>query len=506
MSGAPLPHEESRRLLDLARYQILDSAPEVDFDRITRLAARVLNVPVAVLNLIDQHRQWGKAVFGLDDSTAPRADSFCAWTILGDDPFVVDSAPHDPRFQNNPMVTGTPHIHMYAGVPLITPAGHRIGSLCVTDSEPHPLAPEDVQALSDLAALAMQTLELRRQTLEAQQNMVAQQQEALELRRTLDQARILDAVNRLVELDFDPVAAPLAAASLLSEALETDYTALLHWTGDTYRVEGAHHRPGAPAELLALKGGLPALGGVSATLRDLKGPLSLNRYASHPAAIPELVTLGVTQVTWMPLGQTSSGPLLLMTLRLRDNPVTAWRPGDQALLAAVGRTIRYAVERHTALQVVRREARRDALTGLYNRRAFEEDLTEREGAGAGFTLALIDLDGLKGVNDSEGHAQGDRLLQVFGTALGTQGAEHCAAYRLGGDEFALLLPEQSEDELLRWVHVAIGAARRVSLRHTGASTGVAHSHEARGQALVALADGRMYEAKRRKVREAQNIR
>ena len=144
MTSAPLPANEYARLLDLARYEILDTPEEEAYDRITRLAARLLNTPVAFINFVDQHRQWSKAASGPGDTTAPRHDSVCAWTILEAGPMVIENAHTDPRFAHNPMVTGSPYIHMYAGAPLTTPAGHRIGTLCVTDHQPHPLTPDDL--------------------------------------------------------------------------------------------------------------------------------------------------------------------------------------------------------------------------------------------------------------------------------------------------------------------------------------------------------------------------
>ncbi|MBZ9715042.1 diguanylate cyclase domain-containing protein [Deinococcus multiflagellatus] len=500
MTGAPLPADEYRRLLDLARYQILDSGQDETFDRITRLAARVLQVPVAVLNLVDQHRQWGKSAYGLGDTTAPRQDSFCAWTILDDGPLVVEDAPRDPRFRQNPMVTGAPHIRMYAGAPLISPAGHRIGTLCVTDDKPHPLSAEDLQALQDLAAIAMNELELRRQQLDAQHDAQAQRQQVAELRRTLEQARILEGVSSLMDLELEPEQATLAAASLISEAISADYAALMTWHGDTFTVQAAHHQPGVPAAVLTLAQQLPQMmGGVTRSLRDLARPLYLHDYAAHPQALPELVAAGVAQAAWIPLGEGGSGPTLLMAVRLQGHAVTDWRAGDRTLLEAAGRTIRHALQRRAALQQIHDQAREDALTGLLNRRAFDEDLDTRERGSEPFTLAVIDLDGLKVVNDTEGHAQGDRLLQVFAAALAAQAGEGGAAYRLGGDEFALLLPDQGEAEVLARIDVAMGAAAQLTTQRTGASAGVVRwAEEAHAPARLALADQRMYAAKRRR--------
>ncbi|OLV17900.1 GAF domain-containing protein [Deinococcus marmoris] len=107
MTSAPLPSGEYARLLELSRYEILDTPAEAAFDRITRLAARVMDTPVAVINFVDQSRQWGKSACGLGDTTAPRQDSLCAWTILQTGPMVIENAWADPRFAHNPMVIGS---------------------------------------------------------------------------------------------------------------------------------------------------------------------------------------------------------------------------------------------------------------------------------------------------------------------------------------------------------------------------------------------------------------
>ena len=219
MIAAPTPPEEAARLLDLARYHVLDTAREEPFNRITRLAARILRTPVAVINFVDQYRQWGKAMVGLTDTEAPREQSFCAWTIGSDQPFVVENATTDPRFHDNPMVTGDPHIHMYAGAPLTTPAGHRIGTLCVTHYRPHPLSSEDLQSLQDLAALAMQELELRRSLLDAARAVDAQRRQAEELRQVLDHTRVVEGISSLMDLDLPFEDALETAASLVSDAI-----------------------------------------------------------------------------------------------------------------------------------------------------------------------------------------------------------------------------------------------------------------------------------------------
>ena len=136
MTQAQRPADESRRLLALRGLNILDTPPEERFDRITRTAARLFHVPVALVSLVDDERQWFKACVGLDASAAPRDTAFCAFAILGAETMVVPDATRDERFADNPLVTGAPHIRFYAGHPIRAPGGEAVGTLCVIDHRP----------------------------------------------------------------------------------------------------------------------------------------------------------------------------------------------------------------------------------------------------------------------------------------------------------------------------------------------------------------------------------
>ncbi|OXS97884.1 hypothetical protein B7H01_00530 [Pandoraea apista] len=160
-AGGDSPNE-AERLAALRRYEILDTPPEPAFDRIVRLASYVLGAPISLVSLIDETRQWFKARQGLDVSQTPRSMAFCAHAILGDDVFVVPDARADRRFSDNPLVTGEPNIRFYAGAPLLTPEGHRLGTLCVIDRRPRTLDDEKRGLLADLSALVVDALELRR--------------------------------------------------------------------------------------------------------------------------------------------------------------------------------------------------------------------------------------------------------------------------------------------------------------------------------------------------------
>ncbi len=158
---APLPPDEAGRLDALQQYQVLDTLPEHEFDDLTHLAAYICGTPVAILGFIDRERQWFKSSVGWSGSEAPREFSLCAHAILEQDLVVVPDVAADARFADNPGVRGEPPVRFYAGVPLITPSGHGIGTLCVVDVAPRQLSPEQQDALRRLARQAVAHLEAR---------------------------------------------------------------------------------------------------------------------------------------------------------------------------------------------------------------------------------------------------------------------------------------------------------------------------------------------------------
>lgn len=162
MTEFPLPVHETARLAALHSYQILDTQPEEAFDGLTRLAAQICETPIALVSLVDETRQWFKAHVGLDASQTCREVAFCNYTICQPDIFIVSDALADPRFATNPLVTNDPQIRFYAGVPLITPAGHSLGTLCVIDRVARSLSPLQCEALQTLGRQVMAQLELRR--------------------------------------------------------------------------------------------------------------------------------------------------------------------------------------------------------------------------------------------------------------------------------------------------------------------------------------------------------
>jgi len=152
---------EAERLAALQRYQILDTLQEPAFDRIVRLTALLLDVPMALISLVDADRQWFKARYGLDTPEMPRAIAFCDHAIRGSSILVVPDAKLDPRFCDNPLVTGETHVRFYAGAPLMTPDGFALGTICAIDRSPRDLHRCDAAILAALAQQIMHELEVR---------------------------------------------------------------------------------------------------------------------------------------------------------------------------------------------------------------------------------------------------------------------------------------------------------------------------------------------------------
>ena len=161
MPPAPIPTNESERLIALLQCGILNTAPEPAFDDLTRMAARLCETPIALVSLVDSTRQWFKSRVGLDVHETPREQAFCGYSILDEEPLVIADASVDPRTCDNPLVTGAPGIRFYAGVPLRLANGAALGSLCVIDRVPRELSAAQRADLKTLAAQAATQLELR---------------------------------------------------------------------------------------------------------------------------------------------------------------------------------------------------------------------------------------------------------------------------------------------------------------------------------------------------------
>ncbi len=169
MERAPAPLDEEKRLARLHSYNILDSLDEHEYDQVALLVSEICETPMANISFVDRDRQWFKAVVGLEDRETSRDIAFCSHTILGNDILTVEDALEDKRFADNPLVVENPGIRFYAGMPLVTPDGYRLGALCAIDTQPRKLTESQSKALKVLSNHIVTLLELRRRNRELEE-------------------------------------------------------------------------------------------------------------------------------------------------------------------------------------------------------------------------------------------------------------------------------------------------------------------------------------------------
>ena len=201
MVQAPLPDNEDQRISSLHSLQILDTLSEERFERITRIAQRLFDVPITSITLVDTNRQWFKSCIGLTITETSRDISFCAHAILNDDVLVIPDARTDPRFADNPLVTGEPYIRFYAGQPLKDRNGYKLGTLCLIDRRPRRMSDADVKALRDLAHWAENELN----TIELSQALILQRkaEEAIQKSEARFRAIYQEAAIGIALVDMD---------------------------------------------------------------------------------------------------------------------------------------------------------------------------------------------------------------------------------------------------------------------------------------------------------------
>ena len=212
MQIAPLPADEADRVAALRACQILDSVAERGFDEIVDLAAGIFGVPIALVSLVDEDRQWFKAKVGVQVCETGRDEAFCSHAVADPRLLVVEDARLDPRFCDNPLVVGPPHVRFYAGAPLTLTTGHTLGTLCIIDSVPRTLSPEERHTLCLLARQVLDQIELRntaRQTQELHRRLVDHQtnleQQVQQRTRELHESReeVVNCLARAAEFRDD---------------------------------------------------------------------------------------------------------------------------------------------------------------------------------------------------------------------------------------------------------------------------------------------------------------
>ncbi|MBD2203080.1 PAS domain S-box protein [Calothrix sp. FACHB-1219] len=217
-----LCNPERQRLEALRTYQILDTVPEKAFDDLAFLAAEICQTPIALVNLIDSHRQWFKAKVGLNIEQMPRELGFCPICIQQSQPLIIPDTLADEQYANSLVVIAEPNVRFYAGVPLIAPGGEAIGTICVVDRVPRQISDRQIASLQALSSLAIRELEMRRSLLELasikaefKQAQQAQYQSESTLRSFFDSAPMMMGIVELLDNDIRHISDNLAAAKFL---------------------------------------------------------------------------------------------------------------------------------------------------------------------------------------------------------------------------------------------------------------------------------------------------
>jgi diguanylate cyclase (GGDEF)-like protein/PAS domain S-box-containing protein len=468
------PVYEQQRIDALHRSALLDTPNEPEFDELVEIAAAICGASMSLVSLVDTDRQWFKASVGMDTRETSREVSFCAHVIADEEPHLmtVPDATHDPRFSDNPLVTGDMGLRFYAGVPVHSPDGFPLGTLCVLDRVPRQLTDTQKSALETLARQINARIELR--------------QQRIELRRALEAA--------------EKARAKLAAADRRFNAFMNSGPFVSYLKDPDGRFV-AYNQPFAERF------------GVS--LRDWLGKTNHQVFPQEFADVFRAHDIEVlkTERTTITMEETVN----------TDGSKTCWRsykfpcPSDDGINLLGGISIdvteevaredelrRSKVELEKANELLRELATTDPLTGLPNRRVFTERLELEFNRSRRKKLALsvmmLDIDDFKKLNDSYGHDAGDRALVHFADILRNIVRESDLAARYGGEEFIVLLPECDEAQSVGFAERLLEAVRSTPWADgpVFASIGIAALTGATPDAarLVTLADEALYAAKR----------
>ncbi|WP_110946629.1 sensor domain-containing diguanylate cyclase [Pseudomonas bohemica] len=455
---APIPSYEKERLEALRGLEILDTPAEASLDRITRLVANVLDVPIALVSLIDEDRQWFKSREGLEATQTPREIAFCAHAILQSTPLVVPDAAEDERFRDNQLVTGAPHIRFYAGVPIRTSKGFAVGTLCAIDERPRELTKEELDTLRDLADIVSREVLLRENLMLAR--LQKNRSDALFKASEAGYRSMFELASVGIAL-VAPDGAWISVNSALCEIL--GYT---------------------PEELKDL------------TFQDITHPEDLN---SDMELLTQLIDNKIDCYQMEKRYVRKDGRPVWVNLNVTK------KLSEEGLLEYFISIIQNIQERKELEQ----EARHDALTGLFNRRALDAILpiaqARADRSEQQMALMFIDLDGFKGINDTYGHDAGDDLLRSVSARLQSSVRRTDSLIRLAGDEFIVILegivPGVNEArEVAKKLLAAIGEPIIIKddVILTSASVGFSMYEPGSGKApdeLMREADRWMYKAK-----------
>lgn len=216
MIAAPIPANEKERLQELIRYEVLYTQYEEDFDQIVQLASAICKTPISTITLLDFNKQWFKAKIGIENTEGDRDVSFCGHAIVQDEAImIVNDALADQRFIDNPLVLGDPNIRFYAGYPLVSPSGYKLGTLCVIDRVPRSLTPEQELTLKTLGNQVVKLFELRlrNKEVEARNKLVEEQKIQLQESAAVQ--------NKIISIIAHDVRGPVTSLKTMIELTKT---------------------------------------------------------------------------------------------------------------------------------------------------------------------------------------------------------------------------------------------------------------------------------------------
>ena len=436
--------EEDDRLAALEEYGISSDSMGAELDRIIDLASNLFDVPTVLVSLVERDRQIFPARLGLDVCQTDRSVSFCAHALKQQNVLIVLDATLDPRFFDNPLVTGGPKIRFYAGAPLISPSGFGLGSLCIIDTKPHNgFSESDERNLKDLAALVLDRMEFRR----------------------------LNIAQRASQMRFEQIADTSPDGIICTD----ENGAISFWN----------------------RAAVDLFGYTSDEMIEMPIETVLPYPMRHRRA-EDRGEDNETPKEW--IGKTvelkakrKDGSEFLTELSL-----STWHDGK---IVSYGAIVRDITERRSHEDRLFRLAHLDSLTNLPNRMVLRNRIAQAAETGAPMSVVVLDLDGFKNVNDTLGHSAGDALLKQVAERLLACVRPIDTVARMGGDEFALLLPE-IEGAAGTVADAAISAlSEPFSLEgepaYVGASAGVASwpLNSANVKELLSNADLALYLAK-----------
>jgi diguanylate cyclase (GGDEF)-like protein/PAS domain S-box-containing protein len=403
------PSNEESRLRALQAAKILDTTHDQEFDELLRLACSLCDTPMGTITLVDRDRQWFKARIGIDVDETPRDLSFCGHTILGTETMQVPDTTVDDRFAEHPLVIGDPYIRFYAGAPLATPEGLNLGTICVIDKKPRTLSDNQRQMLEILAKHVVSRIRAHTQ------GAIADERELRMSRKLffafMDNCPIVgilkDAEGRMVWYN-----------RLCAERFGVDRE---EWLGKT----DAERWPPERA--------------LEARTRDM---VVLNGGRLVETYEPE-VSLDGTRRYWStyrfpfvdPDGERFVASLAIDVTRAS---------------VAEAEVAHYQRELEAANAQLHELSITDALTGVKNRRAFDERVQHEFALAVRHNLPLslmmLDADHFKSFNDTFGHAEGDVMLRSMAATIQSSVRNTDMVARYGGEEFAVILPNTNQEE------------------------------------------------------------